>query len=188
MPKRGNAPIKGELLQGTLDLLVLRTLAVSAAHGHTIAHATEYQSDEVLQVEHWLALSGVAPPRRSRLDYVPLGHVGKQAPRALLPADAAGKRQLTEQTNRWDRHRSRDQSHFETGRVMLTTIAGFASRASEAKSPNPRFAIALSGKSALQNRPRGGPFRAAGRGRRGRRGQLRSVAARLPPPLNLRRH
>ena len=44
--------MQGELLQGTLDLLILKTLAVGAAHGHTIAHAIEHRSEEVLQVEH----------------------------------------------------------------------------------------------------------------------------------------
>ena len=52
MPKRGNAPIQGELLQGTLDLLILKTLAIGPAHGHTIAYAIERQSEDVLQVEH----------------------------------------------------------------------------------------------------------------------------------------
>jgi transcriptional regulator len=52
MPKRGNTPIQGEMLQGTLDLLILKTLALGAAHGHTIAHAIEHRSEEVLQVEH----------------------------------------------------------------------------------------------------------------------------------------
>jgi PadR family transcriptional regulator, regulatory protein PadR len=52
MPKRGNRPLQGELLQGTLDLLVLQTLVGGPAHGHTIAHVIEQQSDEVLQVEH----------------------------------------------------------------------------------------------------------------------------------------
>src|SRR6266536_5193542 len=52
MPKRGNPPIQGELLQGTLDLLILKTLALGPAHGHTIAHVIEKSSDEVLQVEH----------------------------------------------------------------------------------------------------------------------------------------
>lgn len=41
-----------ELLLGTLDMLVLRTLVMGPAHGHTIAHAIERTSDEVLQVEH----------------------------------------------------------------------------------------------------------------------------------------
>src|ERR1700680_3658377 len=40
-----------ELLQGTLDLLVLRTLILGPAHGHAIAKAIEFKSDEVLQVE-----------------------------------------------------------------------------------------------------------------------------------------
>ena len=52
MPKKGNPPIRGELLQGTLDLLILKTLAVGPAHGHTIAHVIERRSDDVLQVEH----------------------------------------------------------------------------------------------------------------------------------------
>ena len=40
-----------ELLQGTLDLLILRTLLLGPAHGHAIAKAIELNSDEVLQVE-----------------------------------------------------------------------------------------------------------------------------------------
>src|SRR5258706_15713383 len=52
MPKRGNRPIQGELLQGTLDVLILKTLALAPAHGHTIAHAIEHRSEDVLQAEH----------------------------------------------------------------------------------------------------------------------------------------
>ena len=40
-----------ELLQGTLDLLILRTLVLGPAHGHAIAKAIEFRSDDVLQVE-----------------------------------------------------------------------------------------------------------------------------------------
>ena len=40
-----------EMLQGTMDMLILRTLVMGPAHGHTIAHAIEQTSDEVLQVE-----------------------------------------------------------------------------------------------------------------------------------------
>ena len=45
MPKRAKSPIQGELLQGTLDLLILKTLALGAAHGHTIAYAIEQPDD-----------------------------------------------------------------------------------------------------------------------------------------------
>ena len=40
-----------ELLQGTLDLLILRTLLLGPAHGHAIAKAIEFNSDDLLQVE-----------------------------------------------------------------------------------------------------------------------------------------
>src|SRR5438270_13812400 len=40
-----------ELLQGTLDLLILRTLLLGKAHGHAIAKTIERNSDDVLQVE-----------------------------------------------------------------------------------------------------------------------------------------
>jgi transcriptional regulator len=39
------------MLQGTLDMLVLRTLLLGSAHGYTIAHSIEQGSDEVLQIE-----------------------------------------------------------------------------------------------------------------------------------------
>ncbi|HYL98676.1 MAG TPA: PadR family transcriptional regulator [Blastocatellia bacterium] len=40
-----------ELLQGTLDLLILRALILGPAHGHTIAKTIEFTSDDVLQIE-----------------------------------------------------------------------------------------------------------------------------------------
>jgi len=102
MPKRGTSPIQGEMLQGTLDLLVLRTLALGPAHGHTIAHAIEYRSDDVLQVEHgslypalhrledrgWIASFWGTSENNRRARYYRL------TPR--------GRQQLTSQTTRWD--------------------------------------------------------------------------------------
>ena len=40
------------LLQGTLDMLILRTLLFGASHGHQIAKYIHRTTDEVLQVEH----------------------------------------------------------------------------------------------------------------------------------------
>jgi transcriptional regulator len=102
MPKRGTPPIEGDLLQGTLDLLILRTIAVGAAHGHAIAHAIERQSDEVLQVEH-----GSLYPALHRLEdrgwIVSFWGTSENNRRAryyrLTPA---GRRQLAQQTSRWD--------------------------------------------------------------------------------------
>lgn len=102
MPRRGKPPIEGDLLQGTLDLLILRTLVSGPAHGHTIAHAIERRSDEVLQVEHgslypalhrledrgWIASFWGTSENNRRARYYRL------TPR--------GRQQLTSQTSRWD--------------------------------------------------------------------------------------
>jgi PadR family transcriptional regulator, regulatory protein PadR len=45
------APARSELLQGTLDMLVLKTLTNGANHGYGIARRIRQVSDEVLQVE-----------------------------------------------------------------------------------------------------------------------------------------
>lgn len=52
MGRRKPSAENGEMLQGTLDMLILRTLILAPAHGHTIAHCIEQMSDDVLQVEH----------------------------------------------------------------------------------------------------------------------------------------
>jgi PadR family transcriptional regulator PadR len=44
-------PEAGEILQGTLDMLILRTLVMGPAHGHTIAQVIEHTSENALEVE-----------------------------------------------------------------------------------------------------------------------------------------
>ncbi len=44
-------PDAGDILQGTLDLLILRTLVMGPAHGHTIAEVIEHTSENALEVE-----------------------------------------------------------------------------------------------------------------------------------------
>lgn len=92
----------GELLQGTLDLLVLKTLALGPAHGHSIAHAIAHRSEEVLQVEH-----GSLYPALHRLEdrgwIASFWGTSENNRRAryyrLTPA---GRAQLAQQTSRWD--------------------------------------------------------------------------------------
>src|SRR6266852_5461217 len=50
MPKEPSGRI--ELLQGTLDMLILRTLLFGPAHGHQIAKHIQRTTDDLLQVEH----------------------------------------------------------------------------------------------------------------------------------------
>jgi len=49
LPKFSN---RLEILQGTLDMLVLRTLVLGPAHGHQIAKHIQRSTEDVLQVEH----------------------------------------------------------------------------------------------------------------------------------------
>jgi PadR family transcriptional regulator PadR len=51
MPTK-KTPNRTELLQGTLDMLILRTLLFGPAHGHQIAKHIQRTTDDVLQVEH----------------------------------------------------------------------------------------------------------------------------------------
>ncbi|HUK30370.1 MAG TPA: PadR family transcriptional regulator [Candidatus Acidoferrum sp.] len=101
MPKRGAAPLEGEVLQGTLDLLVLQTLILGPAHGHTIAHAIERRSDEVLQVEH-----GSLYPALHRLEdrgwiasFWGTSENNRKARYYRLTPK--GRKQLAAQTSRW---------------------------------------------------------------------------------------
>ena len=45
-----NEPLSSDMLKGTLDMMILRTLSTGDAHGHTIAKVIERTSEEVLEV------------------------------------------------------------------------------------------------------------------------------------------
>jgi PadR family transcriptional regulator, regulatory protein PadR len=101
MPKR-ESPLQSEMVQGTLDMLILRTLVLGPAHGQTIAHAIERGSDEVLQVEH-----GSLYPALHRLQnrgwiasFWGTSENNRKAKYYRLTAD--GKKQLAAQTSRWE--------------------------------------------------------------------------------------
>ncbi len=101
MPRR-ESPIQSEMVQGTLDMLVLQTLVLGPAHGHTIAHAIEHRSEEVLQIEH-----GSLYPALHRLEdrgwiasFWGTSENNRKAKYYRLTP--TGRKQLTEQTRRWE--------------------------------------------------------------------------------------
>jgi PadR family transcriptional regulator PadR len=91
-----------ELLQGTLDLLILRTLRLGPAHGHAIVKAIERGSDDVLHVEQgslypalhrlirrgWITFNDGTSENNRRAKFY-----------CLTPA---GRKQLAVETTRWD--------------------------------------------------------------------------------------
>jgi len=100
MPRRGR-PEHGDLLQGTLDLLILKTIAAGPAHGHTIANVIEHQSEEVLLIEH-----GSLDPALHRLEergwIASFWGTSDNNRRArFYKLTAKGKRQLLHQQSRW---------------------------------------------------------------------------------------
>jgi transcriptional regulator len=94
---------QGELLQGTLDLLILRTLSRGAMHGYNIAEHIQQTSADVLRVEE-----GALYPALHRLELRGLlaseWGVSENNRRAkYYRLTAAGKKQLTAATEHWVR-------------------------------------------------------------------------------------
>jgi PadR family transcriptional regulator, regulatory protein PadR len=91
-----------ELLQGTLDLLILRTLRLGQAHGHSIMKAIEQSSADVLQVEQgslypalhrllkrgWIACEPGTSENNRRANYYRL--------------TSKGRRQLDVEISKWE--------------------------------------------------------------------------------------
>ena len=91
-----------DLLQGTLDLLILRTLLPGPAHGHAVAKHIQRTSEDQLQVE-----TGSLYPALHRLEAKgwiaaswDLSDKGKRA--RFYKLTAAGRKQLAAEQSKWD--------------------------------------------------------------------------------------
>jgi transcriptional regulator len=92
------------LLQGTLDLLILRTLVFGPAHGHEIAKHIQRTTDDFLRVEH-----GSLYPALHRLErwgwvtakWETLGHQKRECKYYRLTP--LGRKQLVAEESRWRR-------------------------------------------------------------------------------------
>jgi PadR family transcriptional regulator, regulatory protein PadR len=101
MPKIAKSD--GDMLQGTLDMLILRTLVLGPAHGHSIATAIERGSSDILQVEH-----GSLYPALYRLEDRGLiaafwGTSENNRKAKYYRITSAGRKQLAAETSRWER-------------------------------------------------------------------------------------
>ncbi|MCP3144574.1 PadR family transcriptional regulator [Pyxidicoccus xibeiensis] len=103
MPTQDAQPTRGQLLQGTLDLLVLRILALGSHHGHGIAMAIQARSGNELLVDHgslYPALQRLESRKWIRGEWG-VSENGRRA--RFYSLTAAGRNQFAIETGRWNR-------------------------------------------------------------------------------------
>jgi len=93
----------GELVQGTLDMLVLKTLSRGAMHGYGIAQSIQLVSDEVLRVEE-----GSLYPALHRLEVDGIiasewGQSENNRRAKFYCLTSLGRKQLAKESEKWDR-------------------------------------------------------------------------------------
>ena len=100
---REQKPSSGELLQGTLDMLILRTLIRGPMHGYAVAEFLQQTSEDVLRVEE-----GALYPALHRLELRGLlsaewGVSDNNRRAKFYQLTVMGRRQLADETARWQR-------------------------------------------------------------------------------------
>jgi transcriptional regulator len=103
MPSQSGDNRKAALLQGTLDLLILRTLLWGSRHGQGIARTIQRQSEDVFLVDHgslYLALQRLESKGWVKAEW----GVSENNRRArFYTLSAKGRKQLMQKTNQWRR-------------------------------------------------------------------------------------
>ena len=101
MPKESSDRV--DLLQGTLDMLILRTLLFGPAHGHQIAKHIQRTTQEVLQVEHGSLYPALHRLERRRWISAKWEPAGKDSKRQFkyYRLTAAGRKKLVAEESKW---------------------------------------------------------------------------------------
>jgi PadR family transcriptional regulator PadR len=103
MPSRQNTDARIALLQGTLDLLILKTLVLGPCHGQGVARLIQRQSEEVFFVDHgslYLALQRLEDKKWIGAKW---GVSENNRKARFYSLTAKGRQQLIEKTSEWQR-------------------------------------------------------------------------------------
>jgi PadR family transcriptional regulator PadR len=92
-----------ELLQGTLDLLILRTLVLGPTHGHAIAKAIERNSEDVLQVEQGSLYPALHRLIKRGWICAEEGSSENNRRAKFYRLTPKGRKRLVIETNKWDK-------------------------------------------------------------------------------------
>jgi len=101
MRKQKDEPI--DMLQGTLDLLILRTMLFGPVHGHAIAKSIERTSQDVLRVDHGSLYPALQRLERRGLVSAKWGTSENNRRARFYRLMAAGRRVLVTETGKWER-------------------------------------------------------------------------------------
>ena len=91
------------LLQGTLDLLILRILVQGPEHGQGVARAIQQSSEEELLVEHGALYPALQRLEQRRWISAKWGISSKNRAARFYSLTAAGRKQLAHETTKWKR-------------------------------------------------------------------------------------
>jgi transcriptional regulator len=91
-----------ELLQGTLDMLILRMLLFGPRHGHSIATSIEQTSEDVLQVDHGSLYPALHRLERQGLIASEWGVSDNNRRAKFYSLTAAGRKRLSSESSKWN--------------------------------------------------------------------------------------
>src|ERR1041384_1272853 len=94
---------KLEILQGTLDMLILKTLLFGPAHGHAIAKSIERESADALQVEHGSLYPALHRLVKRGMLVAKDGASENNRKSRFYSLTAKGRRHLLTEASKWDR-------------------------------------------------------------------------------------
>jgi transcriptional regulator len=92
-----------QLLQGTLDLLVLQTLVFGPRHGHGIATAIQRSSEDVLLIDHGSLYPALQRLERARLISSEWGSSDNNRRARFYRLTRAGRARLAAETSKWEK-------------------------------------------------------------------------------------
>jgi len=103
MPEKSPTQERIELVYGTLDMLVLRTLLWGPAHGHGIAKTIERTSEDALKIEHGSLYPALQRLQQEGWIRAEWGTSTNNRRAKYYRLTASGRRRLTAETSRWER-------------------------------------------------------------------------------------
>jgi len=103
MTEKRQTEKRSELVYGTLDMLILRTLCWGPTHGHGIAKAIERTSEEALRVDHGSLYPALQRLQQEGWISAEWGTSKNNRRAKYYRLTAAGRRQFVAETSRWER-------------------------------------------------------------------------------------